>query len=94
MADAVGAAAVEGLVDRLGAWAYWKSGIDGANAFLLYRICRDEIDEKRLTRRAREAGFEPALVALREFDRKWAETDPDPDILADWANKGPREEMP
>jgi len=82
------------LVDRLGAWAYWKSGVDGANAFLLYRICRDEIDERRLTRRARETGFEPALVALRVFDRKWAETDPDSDILAEWANNGPREEVP
>mgnify|MGYP000331982351 CR=1 FL=1 len=27
-------------MDRLGAWAYWKSGIDGANAFLLYRGLR------------------------------------------------------
>lgn len=80
------------LVDRLGAWAYWKSGVDGANAFLLYRICRNEIDDRRLTRRAREAGFGSALVALRVFDREWAESDPDPDILEDWANNGPQEE--
>jgi len=80
------------LVDRLGAWAYWKSGVYGANAFLLYRICRNEIDDDRLTRRAREAGFEPALVALRVFDREWAESDPDPEILEDWANNGPQEE--
>ena len=80
------------LVDRLGAWAHWKSGVDGANAFLLYRICRSEIDDDRLTRRAREEGFEPALDALRDFDRDWAESDPDPLALEDWANSGPREE--
>jgi len=82
------------LVDRLGAWAYWKSGVDGANAFLLYRICRNEIDGDRLTRRAREAGFEPALVALRVFDGEWCEADPDPEILEGWANNGPQEENP
>ena len=80
------------LVDRLGAWAHWKSGVDGANAFLLYRICRSEIDDDRLTRRAREAGFEPALEALRDFDRDWVESDPDPEVLEVWANNGPREE--
>ena len=80
------------LVDRLGAWAHWKSGVDGANAFLLYRICRSEIDEERLTGRAREAGFEPALDALRDFDRDWVESDPDPEALEAWANNGPQEE--
>ena len=80
------------LVDRLGAWAHWKSGVDGANALLLYRICRSEIDDDRLTRRAREAGFEPALEALRDFDRDWVESDPDPEVLEVWANNGPREE--
>jgi len=80
------------LVDRLGAWAHWKSGVDGANAFLLFRLCRSEIDEDRLTRRAREAGFERALNALREFDRVWAESDPDPESLEVWANNGPQEE--
>jgi len=77
------------LVDRLGAWAYWKSGVDGANAYMLYRICREQIDDDRLTNRAREAGFESALAALRIFDREWAESEPDSDILEDWANRGP-----
>ena len=80
------------LVDRLGAWAHWKSGVDGANAFLLFRLCRSEIDQDRLTRRAREAGFELALNALREFDRVWAESDPDPESLEIWANNGPQGE--
>lgn len=80
------------LVDRLGAWAYWKSGVDGANALLLYRACRNEIDDDRLTRRAREAGFDLALDALRAFDQDWPESEPDPETLERWANSGPREE--
>ena len=78
------------LVDRLGAWAYWQSGVDGANAFLLYRACRNEIDDHRLTRRAREAGFELALDGLRAFDQDWTESEPDPEALERWANSGPQ----
>lgn len=80
------------LVDRLGAWSYWKSGVDGANAFLLYRTRRLEIDDDRFTRRAREAGFEQALEALRAFDADWPQGEPDTDSLENWANNGPREE--
>jgi len=80
------------LVDRLGAWAYWKSGVDGANAFLLFRTCRNEIDDDRLTRRAHEAGFEPALNALRTFDHDWCESEPDPETFEQWANSGPQED--
>lgn len=78
------------LVDRLGAWAYWESGVDGANALVLLRTCRDEIDHDRLTRRAREAGFGDALDALQAFDTEWSESDPDPDALETWANNGPQ----
>jgi len=79
------------LVDRLGAWAYWKSGVDGANAFVLLRTCRDEIDHDRLARRANETGFQEALESLRTFDTKWSESDPDADSLETWANNGPQE---
>ena len=77
------------LVDRLGAWQHWKSGIDGANAYYLYRKCRSEIDFDRLTRRALEAGFENALIALEKFDRKWSTSNPDIEELEAWANQGP-----
>ena len=80
------------LVDRLGAWSYWKSGVDGANAFLLYRTRRDEINNARLTRRAREAGFGQALDDLRVFDRTWPQSEPDAESLERWANSGPRDE--
>jgi len=79
------------LVDRLGGWEYWKSGVDGANAFILFRARRSEVDHERLARRAREAGFENALEALEEFDQKWSTTDPSPEDLETWANRGPME---
>ncbi len=79
------------LVDRLGAWSYWKSGVDGANAFVLYRTRRKEMDENRLTRRAGEAGFEHALDALRAFNSDWPQSEPDSESLESWANNGPRE---
>jgi hypothetical protein len=82
------------LVDRLGAWDYWKSGVDGANAYLLYRTCRERIDDERLTRRALEEGFEVALEALRSFDAEWGASEPDPAALEVWANQGPRNEAP
>ncbi len=82
------------LVDRLGAWDYWTSGVDGANAFLLLRACRNEIDDERLSRRARDEGFGVALESLRAFDSKWAATEPDSPALEAWANQGPRDETP
>jgi hypothetical protein len=79
------------LVDRLGAWEYWKSGIDGANAFVLLRRCRDEIDFQRLKARARQAGFEAAMSSLLAFDKKWSSSDPNDETLEEWANRGPQE---
>ncbi len=80
------------VVDRLGAWAYWKSGVDGANAFLLFRTCRDEIDHDRLALRVHQAGFEGALNALRAFDIEWSDSEPDSGAFETWANNGPPEE--
>lgn len=77
------------LVDRLGAWDYWKSGVDGANAFVLFRTCRHEIDHERLQARATEEGFEEALRALLAFDKEWSLSDPDDEIFEGWANRGP-----
>lgn len=77
------------LVDRLGAWEYWKSGVDGANAFVLYRTCRDEVDHERLQARVEEEAFEAALSALLAFDNEWPGSDPDDETLEGWANRGP-----
>ena len=77
------------LEDRLGAWEYWKSGVDGANAFELYRSWLGRIDEERLERRIEEEGFEMALKALRELAARWATEDPPPEDLEERANRGP-----
>lgn len=81
------------LVDRLGAWEYWKSGVDGANAFEVYRSCRKDLDEERLNQRARDEGFESALEALRTFAATWSSNDPSPEELETWANRGPGSEQ-
>ncbi len=77
------------LVDRLGAWEYWKSGVDGANAFVLFRLRRAEIDHDRLRKRTTEEGFAAALEALVTFDTEWPASDPNLETLEEWANRGP-----
>jgi hypothetical protein len=77
------------LVDRLGAWEHWKSGVDGANAYVLYRTWRAEVDHERLQARVAEEGFEAALRALLAFDEEWSGLDPDDETFEEWANRGP-----
>jgi hypothetical protein len=80
-------------MDRLGAWEYRKSGVDGANAFVLYRTCRLTIDDRLLQQRAQEEGFESALNALRDFDNAWRSSEPPAEALDEWANRGPNPEV-
>lgn len=63
--------------------------VDGANAFVLYRTRRHGIDHERLQARATEEGFEDALRALLAFDKEWSLSDPDDEVLEEWANRGP-----
>jgi hypothetical protein len=77
------------LVDRLGAWEYWRSAVDGANAWFVWHAARDRIDADRLRRRIREAGWDTAFAALLEFAERWDEGEPPPEELEAWANAGP-----
>lgn len=77
------------LVDRLGAWQYWRSTVDGANAWLLWRAHRDHLDRRRLEDRVHEAGWDAALEGLKEFGERWTDTDPSEEELAAWATAGP-----
>jgi hypothetical protein len=36
-----------------------------------------------------EEGFEDALRALLAFDKEWSLSDPDDEVLEEWANRGP-----
>lgn len=53
------------IVDRLNAFKFWKSLIDGANALMLLET--GEADEKRLERRAEEEDVLDTLLRLREI---------------------------
>lgn len=78
------------LVDRLGAWQYWRSSVDGANAFLLWLALQDEIDEPRLQARIEEAGWIDAWVSLKRFAEIWRDKLPSREEVEKWANAGPR----
>lgn len=75
------------LVDRLGAWQYWRSSVDGVNALLLLRVLHDTIDLARLEARVKKAGWARAWLSLRRF--AGADQDPPPEEVERWANAGP-----
>jgi len=77
------------LVDRLGAWQYWRSSQDGVNALLLYRAQRSVLDRKRLRARAEAAQCGPALASLLAFARRQPRAGPSPAALERWAWRDP-----
>lgn len=77
------------LVDRLGAWEYWSSSVDGMNAWMLWQAQRDRIDRDRLEARIEEAGWARAWRALQEADTRWTPPGPSPEELESWAQAGP-----
>jgi hypothetical protein len=54
------------LVGRLAAFQFWQSEVDFENARLLVERIGDDLDRKRLRRRAREAGVADSLRRLLE----------------------------
>jgi hypothetical protein len=77
------------LVDRLGAWEYWKSAVDGVNALLLWRAQRRRIDSQRLERRVAQAGWERAWQSIQRFSTVWEGGDPPDEEVEKWATQGP-----
>jgi hypothetical protein len=77
------------LVDRLGAWEYWRSSVDGANAFLLWQAQRQRIDVQRLERRVNQAGWPRAWRSLVQFAGRWENSQPPLEEVEAWANQGP-----
>lgn len=73
------------LVDRLAAWQFWRSSVDGANAFLLWSCLREELDLNRIHLIASQRGVERALEALLAFIRAAGEKDPSPEKVEAWA---------
>jgi hypothetical protein len=77
------------LVDRLGAWEYWSSSVDGMNAWMLWQAQRDRIDRDRLEARIEVAGWSRAWRALQEAERRWTPPAPSREELEHWARVGP-----
>jgi len=77
------------LAERLAAWQHWRSAVDGANAWLLYRARALEWDRRRALRRTRAFGAEKAWRALLAFARKTRRRGPTADEVALWASRGP-----
>lgn len=77
------------LVDRLGAWEYWRSPVDGVNALLVWLAQMERIDIERLERRVAEAGWQKAWRSLLQFDERWDAGEPPTEEVEKWANAGP-----
>ena len=57
----------DALVDRLASWQFWKSSIDGANAYLLATVQKGRIDWERVRQLSRKREVERALTRLLAF---------------------------
>ncbi|MCI4398831.1 MAG: hypothetical protein JHC34_08325 [Acidobacteria bacterium] len=75
------------LVDRLAAWVFWHSAVDGVNAFLLWRKRPRNLDLERLMKRAKASGVDKALASLLRFARGRTSQK----ALESWALKGTRQ---
>ncbi|MEJ2366928.1 MAG: hypothetical protein P8Z49_00895 [Acidobacteriota bacterium] len=75
------------LVDRLCAWVFWKSPVDGANAFVLFNTKKAALDWTRLRSRAEEEDVLRALNELEEFAALYPEGEPPVEDLEAWANR-------
>ena len=77
------------LVDRLGAWQYWQSSVDGANAWAVWRATQGRLDIARLQNRIREEGWQEALERLMSFADRWPDDEPPADQVEAWALQWP-----
>lgn len=70
------------LVDRLAAWKLWRVPVEGINAYLLFRVRGNEMDQERLEEAARVEEVADALDFLRSFGSR----DREPEEIEAWAN--------
>lgn len=77
------------LAERLGAWQHWQSGVDGANALLLYRAMAGDLDNDRLRERCEAHRAGKALDALVVFVRQLEGRTPSGPEIEDWAQAPP-----
>jgi hypothetical protein len=77
------------LVDRLAAWTFWRSHVDGVNAHLLMKTQGEQLDSDRLRERARRTGTTKSLAVLRDFEQELGGREPTSEELAAWARSNP-----
>jgi hypothetical protein len=77
----------DAMVDRLAAWKHWRSSVDGASAFLLWRQQATSLDLERLAERARKEHVTDALEALKAFDRRLDGRIPTEEEIREWAER-------
>jgi hypothetical protein len=75
------------IIDRLAAWTYWNSPVDGANAYLLYSSNRGKTDIGRLWARARAEEVDDSLESLLSFTGRHPDLKPGDKPLEDWAKE-------
>lgn len=74
------------IVDRLAAWKFWRSEVDGVNAYLIYRAQRDRIDGDRLRALAAKRRVTGAYEELERFGAA-SGFEASPEELSAWAKE-------
>jgi len=77
----------EVLVDRLAAWRFWDSAVDGINALLLWWDVGDEVDPDRLSEVANREGVNEALEAVRSYADRAGGDLPPMEKIEQWARE-------
>lgn len=77
------------IVDRLAAWQFWESTVDGYNAWLLLVRRRDEVDSVRLEMLAGRRQVGAARTELLRFVAAHGDRDPSLGEIERWAARIP-----
>jgi len=75
------------IADRLASWQFWKSGVDGVNAYLIWRKVHKHLDQRYLGALAKARKTEKALRRLRAFAKRFSKRDPSQEELEEWADR-------
>lgn len=75
------------IVDLLASWQFWNSGVDGVNAFLVWRARHRRLDQRYLGRLAKTRGTLKSLRSLRKFVRGFSRYGPRHEEVEKWAGQ-------
>jgi len=77
------------LVDRLSSWQFWRSSVDGVNAYLMWDAQANRMDDARIVAIAKKRGVGKALENLRAFRAEFRDRRPADHDLERWAERFP-----